>query len=318
YSALLPIAASEVPLLPAGGTPLLAAPTLAARIGIGALYLKDESANPTGCLKDRATAVGVAMAAAAGHDTLYCASAGNAAISLAGFCARAGLACHVWVPSGVAEERLERLRGFGAVIHRSSGDYDRAFDEAEAEGGRRGWHSRSCAFNPFLVEGKKTVAFEIAEQLGWAVPDLVAAPVGDGCTLAAAGKGFRELRELGRTGALPRLLGVQAEAMQPVVRRFRGEPGGGGSGDSRAASINVRRPRNARRLLREIDGCGGTVLAVSDDAIERARRLLADEAGVAAEFTSAAALAGLARLAEDGALAEKTAVVIVTAGDRGG
>jgi threonine synthase len=167
------------------------------------------------------------------------------------------------------------------------------------------------------VEGKKTVAFEIAEQLGWRTPDVVAAPVGDACTLAAVGKGFRELREIGRTEAVPQLVGVQAAAMQPLVRRFQGESYDGGTGDSRAASINVRRPRNARRLLRELDASAGAMVAVPDDAIDCARRVLMEEAGIAAEFTSAAALAGLTRVARDGSLADRTVVVIITAGDRG-
>ncbi|HEX2204121.1 MAG TPA: pyridoxal-phosphate dependent enzyme, partial [Longimicrobium sp.] len=262
----------------------------------------------------RATAVAVALAARAGVDTLYCASAGNAAISLAGFCAHAGLECRVWVPARVSRERLGWLERYGARVEVSDGDYDRAFEESEAHGAARGWYSRNCAFNPFLVEGKKTVAFEVAEQLDWAAPDLVVAPVGDGCTLAAAGKGFRELREIGLTGRLPRLVGVQAEAMQPLVRRFRGEAAVEERGGSRAASIAVRRPRNARRLLAELEAAGGTLLAVPDAASEAAAALLAREAGLVAELASAAGLAGLLRLAGTESLAGKTAVLLVTGG----
>ena len=315
YATLLPVEAPvEVPLLPAGATPLIPAPRLARRLGVGALYLKDETRNPTRCLKDRATTIAMAMAAARGADTLYCASAGNAAISLAGFCAHAGMAAHVWVPADASPVRLAWLERFGATVHVSEGDYDRAFDESEAEGARNGWHSRNCAYNPFLVEGKKTVAFEIADQLGGKTPDLVLAPVGDGCTLGAAGKGFRELREVGRAARIPRLVGVQAEPVQPLVRRFRGEAPGEAAGESRAASIAVRRPRNALRLLAELKTSGGTMEAVTDEEIERAAHLLATEAGLVAEFTSAAALAALARLAEAESLAGRTAVVIVTGG----
>jgi threonine synthase len=314
YSALLPVSDSAVPLLPAGGTPLVPAPRLARRYGLKALHLKDETANPTQCLKDRATAVGVAMAAARGHDTMFCASAGNAAISLAGFCAHAGMAAHVWVPARASEVRLAWLHRFGATVHVSAGDYDHAFGESEVEGPARGWYSRNCAFNPFLVEGKKTVAFEIAEQLGGRAPELLLAPVGDGCTLGAAGKGFRELREMGITDTIPRLVGVQAEAMRPLVRRFRGEPEEEEAGSSRAASIDVRRPRNARRLLAELSASGGTMLAVPDAEIERAAALLAGEGGMTAEFTSAASLAGLARLAEAESLEGRTAVLLVTGG----
>jgi threonine synthase len=313
HPALVPVEAPDAPLLPAGGTPLVSAPRLARRFGLKALYLKDETANPTRCLKDRATAVAVSMAVADGRETMYCGSAGNAAISLAGFCAHAGLGCHVWVPARASAERLSWLRRYGATVHVSKGDYDRAYDESEEEGRRQGWYSRNCAFNPFLVEGKKTVAFEIAEQLGWRTPDLLLAPVGDGCTLAAAGKGFRELREVWRADRLPRLVGVQAEAVQPLVRRFRGEPEGD-AGTSRAASIAVSRPRNGRRLLAELEASAGTLLAVPDDKIEAASTLLATEAGMVAEFTSAASLAALARLAASESLEGRTAVLLVTGG----
>ncbi len=312
WSALLPVAAPGNGALAAGGTPLIPAPRLARRLGLRELWLKDESANPTHCLKDRATTVALTMAAARGMDRLFCASAGNAAVSLAGFCAHAGAECHVWVPAHVSEQRLAWLHRFGATVHLSAGDYDAAYDEAEAEGHRRGWYSRNCAFNPFLVEGKKTVAFEVAEQLG-RVPDVVVAPVGDGCTLAAIGKGFRELREVGRTDALPQLLGVQAEGVQPLVARLHGAASAP-EGSTRAASIAVRRPRNGARLLRELGTAGGTLLAVPDVETDAAAAALAREAGVACELTSATGLAGLARLAESESLEGKTAVIVITGG----
>ncbi|HEX9940264.1 MAG TPA: pyridoxal-phosphate dependent enzyme [Longimicrobium sp.] len=312
WAAMLPVAAPGAGALAAGGTPLIPAPRLARRLGLRELWLKDESANPTRCLKDRATSVALAMAGARGMDRLFCASAGNAAISLAGFCAHAGAECHVWVPARVSDERLAWLRRFGATVHVSPGDYDAAFDQAESEGHQRGWYSRNCAYNPFLVEGKKTVSFEIAEQLG-RTPDLVVAPVGDGCTLAGVGKGFRELREVGRADAVPRLLGVQAEGVQPLVARFHGTTDAP-EGSTRAASIAVRRPRNAARLLREMRTAGGTLLAVPDAETAAASDLLAREAGVVCELTSATALAGLTRLAESESLEGKTAVIVITGG----
>jgi threonine synthase len=172
---------------------------------------------------------------------------------------------------------------------------------------------RNCAFNPYLVEGKKTVAFEIAEQLGWNPPDLVVAPVGDGCTLGAIGKGFRELTTIQRTTSLPRLLGVQAEGMQPMVRRFSGQTGED-SGETAAASIKVRRPRNSLRLLGELKAANGHMMAVSDSAIGEAQRLMAEESGIMAEFTSASTIAGLARLAEQESLQGLVAVAVITGG----
>ena len=158
------------------------------------------------------------------------------------------------------------------------------------------------------------VSFEIAEQLGWSVPDVVVAPVGDGCTLGAIGKGFRELREVGLTERLPRLLGAQAAAVQPLVQSQRGEASHDNDGPTRAASVAVRTPRNASRLLDELAASQGSMQAVTDDAIEHAQRLLASEAGVVCEFTSVATLAGLSQLAEAESLAGQTAVLVITGG----
>ena len=307
---LLPVGALPN-LLPAGETPLVRVPRLARRLGLAELCLKDETRNPTRCLKDRSTSVGVAMALERGARAVYCASAGNAAISLAGYAAHAGLECHVFVPNRVSEVRLDWLRRFGASVHVSEGNYDQAFAESETLGRAAGWYSRNCAYNPFLVEGKKTVALELGVQLDGDVPDVVVAPVGDGCTLAAIGKGFRELREMGRTSRLPALFGVQAEGVQPLVRRFRNEPDDPG-GETRAASISVRRPRNARRLLRELDAAGGELLAVPDEETEAAQRALAEEAGVVAELTSATTFAALLRRA--GELRGRRVVLVITGG----
>jgi len=309
---LLPVEAPG-PVLPAGETALVPAPRLAAALGLRSLWLKDETRNPTRALKDRATAIGVTRALAAGARAVYCASAGNAAISLAGFAAHAGLDCHVFVPARASEERLRWLRGYGARVHVSEGDYDQAFDDSETAGREHGWYSRNCAFNPFLVEGKKTAAFEIAAQLGGIAPDFVVAPVGDGCTLAALGKGFREMHELGELSHLPRLVGVQAEGVSPLVRRFHGEPEAPAA-HTDAASIAVRRPRNALRLLEELEASDGTMIAVPDAAIGAARARLAGEAGMIAEFTSAATLAGLDGLRERENLEGATAVLVITGG----
>lgn len=310
---LLPTS-DTIGVLPAGGTPLIPASGLAARLGLRSLFLKDETRNPTRCLKDRATAVAVTMARAHGYRDLYCASAGNAAISLAGFCAHQGIGCHVFVPREVSQTRLNWLRRYGAEIHISMGNYDQAYDEAEQAGAENGWYSRNCAFNPFLVEGKKTVALEISEQLGWQVPDLIVAPVGDGCTLGAIGKGSRELNLVRLTDRIPRLIGVQSEAIQPLVKRYHGEAIQEGGDTTQAESIAVRRPRNALRLLDEMRASRGEMLAVSDEQISVAQRLLAHEAGVVSEFTSAATLAGLFQLAESESLANQSAVLVITGG----
>ena len=317
WSALLPVGKPSVPLLPAGGTALVAVPRLARRYGLAELWLKDETRNPTRCLKDRATTIAVAMAIEQGARALYCASAGNAAISLAGFCAHAELECHVYVPHGVATQRLAWLHAFGASVQVSDGDYDVAYEEAERDAALKGWHSRNCALNPFLVEGKKTVSFEMAERIG--APDIVVAPVGDGCTLGAIGKGFREARECGIIDTLPRLVGVQSDGIRPMVDRYTGSAmrsfqTGEATSPPRASSIAVRRPRNALRLMAELRASQGSMVSVSDDALIVAQQRLAEEGGVVAEHTSAAALAALDQLIAHESLAGKRAVLVITGG----
>jgi threonine synthase len=304
------------PVPPAGNTPLYEASRLGRRLGVSALHLKDEARNPTRALKDRATAIAVTRAKALGHEDIFCASAGNAAISLAGFSAFAGLRAHAFVPRDASAVRLNWLQRFGADVRRSEGDYDEAYEEAE---GKRsdGWYSRNCAFNPFQVEGKKTAALEIGEQLGWKSPDLVVCAVGDACTLAAIGKGFRELTRLGLADRLPRLIGVQAAAVHPVADMFDSRHGREPlpvGGVTKAVSINVGKPRNARRLLTELEESGGLMLSVTDDQIAAAQTELARDAGVVAEFTSAAALAGLQALAERESVAGKSVALIITGG----
>jgi threonine synthase len=318
YLPLLPVRA-PAPTLAAGGTALVGAPRIAGRLGLSGLYLKDETRNPTRCLKDRATAIAITLALELGSTDVYCASAGNAAISLAGFAAHAGLRCHAFVPNSASATRLDWLRRFGAQTHVSTGNYDQAFAESEAAGTENNqaqsagpkWFSRNCAFNPFLVEGKKTCALEIAEKLA---PDFVIAPVGDGCTLGAIGKGFREARELGLIDRLPRLIGVQAAGVQPMVSRFRGVESPDAGGETAAASIAVRRPRNALRLLHELKESGGEMVAVSDPQIGMAQRRLAENAGIVAEFTSAATLAALEVLALRGSIEGQTGVLVITGG----
>jgi threonine synthase len=316
YAPLLPVAEPSRSILRAGNTALVSAPRIASRLGIRELLLKDETSNPTRCLKDRATAIAVAMALEDGSGVLYCASAGNAAISLAGFCAHAGLQCKVFVPNGVSAERLAWLHRFGAEVRISTGNYDQAYLEAEQAGSAAGWHSRNCALNPFIVEGKKTAAHEIFEDLGEA-PDMVVAPVGDGCTIGALGKGFRERVLMRESSRVPMLVGVQSDRIRPLVDRFNdgvsaaiqqtGKP-------PLAASIAVAKPRNGIRAISEVRSSGGRMLAVSDDEIIEAQKILATEAGMVAEHTSAATLAALIRISADTPLRDLRVVLVITGG----
>ncbi len=314
WQALLPVQKPLVPFLAVGDTPLVSAPRIAARLGLGELWLKDDTRNPTRSFKDRATAVGMAIALQQGAKAVACASAGNAGISLAGFAAQAGMSCEVFVPSYASPERLAWLEKFGATVHVSTGDYDQAFAECEAAVAAHGWYNRNCAYNPFLVEGKKTCAFEIGAQFGYAMPDAVVCAVGDGCTLGAIGKGFRELRALGLSQTLPQLIGVQAEAVAPLVARQRGEHWSDAGAPTSAASIAVRRPRNAVRVLNEVRESRGVLVSVPEAQIAPAKRSYGRDAGVVVESSTATTLAALEALCADGQLKGARVVVVLTGG----
>jgi threonine synthase len=215
-------------------------------------------------------------------------------------------------------DNLEPGKILGSAIYRPTivaiaGNYDDVNRLCTQVADRYGWGFVNINLRSYYAEGAKTVAFEIAEQLNWKAPDLVVAPVGDGCTLAAIAKGFRQLRDIGRTDGLTRPLGVQAAGMQPLVRRYTGRPGED-SGETEAASIKVRRPRNGLRLLSELSQAGGAMVAASDEDIGRAQRTLAEECGIVAEFTSAAAVAALEQAAKESPLGDKVGVIVVTGG----
>ncbi len=185
YRELVPIRKDAVlPRLSVGWTPVTLAPSLARHLGLRAVYLKDDGRNPTGSLKDRASAIGAVKAREKGQKIIACASTGNAASSLAGMAASLGLRSVIFVPERAPEPKVTQLLIFGATVLRVRGSYEDAFQLCQQACERWGWYDRNCAINPYLVEGKKTVGLEICEQLDWKVPDWVAVSVGDGCTIA--------------------------------------------------------------------------------------------------------------------------------------
>jgi len=314
YRELIPIEEAHMPPLQVGWTPVYDAPRLARHVGVRSLYVKDEGRNPTASFKDRASSVGVVKALAAGARAIACASTGNAASSLAGFSAAAGLPSFIFVPEQAPEPKVTQLLVFGARVFRVQGTYREAYELCQAACARYGWYNRNCAVNPYLVEGKKTAGLEIAEQMGAALPDWVAVSVGDGCTIAGIYKGLQEMQALGLSDRVPRLLGVQAEGARPVVDAFL-------SGDGLrpvdthtcADSISVGLPRNWRKALRAVRASGGTMVAVSDGEIREAILYTARLAAVFAEPAAAAAVAGLRRAVAAGLVRpHETALAVVT------
>ena len=210
YRALMPVAdATDVSqFLRIGWSPLYKSLRLGQELELGALYIKDDGINPTGSLKDRASGVAVAKAMELGYDTISCSSTGNAASSCAGSAARMGLKAVIFVPKRAPQGKIAQLMIFGARLVVVDGDYEQTFELSRAAIEKYGWYNRNAGINPVMSEGKKTVAMEIAEQLGFNVPDWVACSVGDGCTIGGVYTGFKDLYKLGLIDRIPRILGV--------------------------------------------------------------------------------------------------------------
>ena len=219
YRELLPVEPeTPAPPLRVGWSPLYEADRLAKELGIAKLWVKDDGQNPTASLKDRASAMAVAKAQEAGAHVIACSSTGNAASSLAGNAAAAGLQTFIFVPSRAPKGKVAQLMTFGATVISVQGSYEDTFELSKQAIDRWGWYNRNAAINPYLSEGKKTVAYEIAEQLDWQMPDFIAISVGDGCTIAGLWKGLKDLHAVGLIDRLPRLISAQAEGCCPINR----------------------------------------------------------------------------------------------------
>lgn len=273
YRGRLPVSeATPVVTLGEGSTPLLPAPRIGRRLGVE-LYLKWEGANPTGSFKDRGMTVAISKALEAGASTVICASTGNTAASSAAYAARAGLTAVVLQPEGaVASGKLAQARALGARVLEVRGSFDQALTAARALADR-GTHVLVNSLNPDRIEGQKTAAFEIAEELGSA-PDVLALPYGGGGNLTAYRKGFDE------SGALPRLVAGEAREREATV----------------ASAIRIGAPAHAEAAAEAIAASGGVVASLADEAILDAWRELAHEEGVFCEPSSAAGLAALGQV----------------------
>ncbi len=319
YRELLPIGDGPLPSLAVGMTPLYQAPRLAASLGLARAFVKDDGRNPTGSFKDRASAIGVVKAREANARVIACASTGNAASSLSGFAAAIDMPAVIFVPKRAPEAKVAQLLIFGATVLRVNGTYDEAWQLCQDACARHGWYNRNCAVNPYLVEGKKTVGLELAEELGDRMPEWVVLSVGDGCTIAGAWKGLCEGHRLGWIPRLPKLLGVQASGARAMVdlMTMKGEPDSLGTGEAVtiADSIAVGQPRNWRKAIRAVRASGGAMIAVEDSEILAAMRSTARLSGVFAEPAAAAATAGLARAVVDGLVARHEGAVVVVTGN---
>lgn len=315
YSALLPVKdRSSIVSLGEGLTPLVKSERYGRAIGAESLSLKLEFMNPTGSFKDRGTTVNVSRMRELGISSALDDSSGNAGSSLAAYCAKGGIRCKLFVPSKASEEKLTQAEMYGAEIVRIDGP--RAEVAMRAEKAWRGGEAfyASHALSPYFIEGTKTVAYEVAET---GLPEHMVFPVGGGSLLLGAWKGFSELKALGRVSALPKLHCIQSEACDPVVRAFKK-----GSrittpaedGETIAAGIRISNPVRGAQVLEAVRESGGTAESVSDEEILKEQRRAATNAGVFAEPTSCAALAGVVRLVERGVIGKDEGVVVPLTG----
>jgi len=309
---------NAIPPLPVGDTPLLEAPRLRDELGTANLFLKDDTRNPSGSTKDRASLLVVAKAVEYGCDTVATASTGNAASALAAVAASAGLRAVVLVPAAAPPAKLAQMQSYGAVVVPVDGTYDQAFDLCTSACNEFGWYNRSTALNPFTIEGKKTAALEIAAAMIPDPPDAILVPTGDGVILAGLAKGFRDLERAGLMERRPRLVAVQPEGSSAIVTAARSGadiaavmPGAASVADS----LTVEMPRNSIGCLAEIRASGGGGITVSDDAISAAISRLASSTGIFAEPAAAAAVAGLEAALGEGLVDRNDRLVLMITGN---
>lgn len=314
---ILPVAdATSFPRLITGPTPLRAAPRLRTELGLEDLWLKDDTVQPTASFKDRASAMAVAVARERDKEVIATASTGNAATALAGQAAAAGMECVIFVPAKAPPAKLAQIAAFGARLVPIDGSYDQAFELSIAACDHFGWYNRNTAYNPSTVEGKKTAALEIWEQLDRNAPEWVVVPTGDGVIAAGIEKGFSDLLAMKLIDRLPRLALIQAEGCAPIVKAFLkgGELAPERAPETIADSIRVGVPRAGRWAMQALAATNGVAAAVTDAEILKAIALLGRTEGIFAEPAAAAAIAGVQRLLAAGTIRSEERVVALITG----
>jgi threonine synthase len=313
FRALLPVEDTAlVPPLVVGGTPLYEAPALARIAGVGEVWLKDEGVQPTGSLKDRASAMAVVKAAERNAEIVTTASTGNAAAALAGIAASVGQPTVIFVPATAPEAKIAQLLAYGATVMLVDGTYDDAVELCLQAAREFGWYNRTTGFNPYMSEGKKTVVYEIAQHLGWNVPDAVFVSVGDGCIIGGIWKGFHDLVQLGWVPRMPRIIGVQASGSNYLAEAWENgedvltKPPIEAS--TTADSISAGLPRDRIKAMRAV------VDTVEDEAILAAIPEVAAHTGVFPEPAAAAAWAGARRAVTDGLLSSDDRIAVLSTG----
>jgi threonine synthase len=320
YRELMPILEGESPVtLGEGFTPLLHATTLGARLGLDWLYVKDESLNPTNSFKARGQSAAITRARALGVLTVSVPSAGNAGNAMAAYAARAGLTAKVFLPRDVKKPFIRECELYGADVTLVDGVITDAARAAAEAGAPHGWYDVSTLKEPYRIEGKKTMAYELAEQMNWEWPDWIVYPTGGGTGMVGMWKAFEEIEGLGwvAPGRRPKMVSVQAEGCAPIVRAFeRGTDTAPAWENPATVADGLRVPRAIGDflILRAVRDSGGTAIAVSDEAMIDGMLDLGGTEGISAAPEGGAALAAIRRLVADGSIRRTDRVVLFNTG----
>lgn len=319
YREWMPLAEGEQPVtLGEGGTPLLPAPVLGRQLGMRHLWIKDEAVNPTGSFKARGLSAAVTRAKLAGVKAFTVPTAGNAGVATSAYGRRAGVPVHVFAPASTPATILAQIRVFGAHLELLDGHIGDCGKAARAYAAQHGAFDVSTLREPYRIEGKKTLGLEIAEQLGWTLPDAVIYPTGGGTGLIGMWIAFRRLLESGWVvGTMPKLFSVQSTGCAPVVEAFeRGADRTTPWSDpwTVASGLRVPSPLGGAIILRALRESGGTAVAVTDEALKDAERRMAESEAVDASPEGGATLAALDILLESGSIERGERVVLFNTG----
>jgi len=316
YKEFMPVDESKIVSLEEGGTPFCKCDKLGEELGID-LYVKVEGSNPTGSFKDRGMSVGITKAMELGVNTVGCASTGNTSASLAAYAARAGVRCVVLLPSGkVALGKLAQAMFHGAEVLSVKGNFDEALEAVTALA-LEGQLYLLNSVNPFRLEGQKSIGFEIVDDLGWKSPDRIILPVGNAGNISAIWKGINEFYEAGFIEDRPMMTGIQAEGACPIVnavRKGKMEIDPVTQPETVATAIRIGAPVSSLKALRAIYDSDGYADTVTDEEILSAQKLLARKEGIGVEPASAASIAGLIKLVEEGVVEKGEQVVCIVTG----
>jgi threonine synthase len=320
YRELMPLFDDEEPItLGEGFTPLFHARALGRSVGLDRLYIKDESLNPTNSFKARGQSAAITRAKYLGAKTIALPTAGNAGNAAAAYAAAAGLACEVFIPRDAKRPFVDECRLYGANVTLVDGLITDAGRLAAETGKPLGWYDVSTLKEPYRIEGKKTMAYELAEQLDWEWPDWIVYPTGGGTGMVGMWKAFEELERIGwmPKSRRPRMVSVQAENCAPIVRAFqqgaeKAEPWA----DATTIADGLRVPRAIGDflILRAVRDSGGTALAIADRAMVAGMLQIGKHEGISAAPEGGAALAAIEQLASSGTIARHESVVLFNTG----